>query len=210
MELASKKGASSWLTSLPHFTLHKGAFRDALALRYGWLPSNTPTYCDYGSKFTIEHCLSCCKGGFPSLRHNEIHDLTAHLLTEVCHDVRVEPNLQPITGVFSSATSNTQEGACLDVVASGFWGGRFERVFLDVRVFNPHALSNSRMPLQSCYRMHENIKKRAYEQRIREVEHASFTPLIVSASGGLGKEATMFYKRLASWPRKEITHTATP
>ena len=54
------------------------------------------------------------------------------------------------------------------------------------------------MPLQSYYRMHENIKKRAYEQRIREVEHASFTPLIFSASGGLAKEATTFYKRLAS------------
>ena len=41
-------------------------------------------------------------------------------------------------------------------------------------------------------------KKRAYEQRIREVEHASFTPLVMSATGGLAKEATNFYKRLAS------------
>ena len=43
-----------------------------------------------------------------------------------------------------------------------------------------------------------NIKKRACEQRILEVEHASFTPLVFSASGGLAKEATYFYKRLAS------------
>ncbi len=41
-------------------------------------------------------------------------------------------------------------------------------------------------------------KKKAYEQKVREVEHASFTPLVLSASGGLGKEATVFYKRLAS------------
>ena len=44
MTLAQEKGASIWLTSLPleeyGFSLHKGAFRDALALRYGWLPSN--------------------------------------------------------------------------------------------------------------------------------------------------------------------------
>ena len=40
-------------------------------------------------------------------------------------------------------------------------------------------------------------KKRAYEQRIREVEHALFTPLVMSATGGLAKEATNFYKRLA-------------
>ena len=41
--LASEKGASSWLSALPlreyGFALHKTAFHDALALRYGWLPS---------------------------------------------------------------------------------------------------------------------------------------------------------------------------
>ena len=41
-------------------------------------------------------------------------------------------------------------------------------------------------------------KKRACEQRIHEVEHASFTPLVMSATDGLAKEATNFYKRLAS------------
>ena len=39
MLLAQEKGVSTWLTSLPleeyGFALHKGAFRDALALRYG-------------------------------------------------------------------------------------------------------------------------------------------------------------------------------
>ena len=38
--VASEKGASSWLTALPiadhGFALPKGAFRDALCLRYGW------------------------------------------------------------------------------------------------------------------------------------------------------------------------------
>ena len=40
MDLAKEKGASSWLSVLPidefGFFLHKGAFRDAVALRYGW------------------------------------------------------------------------------------------------------------------------------------------------------------------------------
>ena len=54
------------------------------------------------------------------------------------------------------------------------------------------------MQLSSAYRKHERIKKRAYEQRIRDIEHASFTPLVVSATGGLGNEAKTFYKRLAS------------
>ena len=48
MDLAQERGASSWLTSLPskefNFSLHKGAFGDAIALRYGWLPSNLPMH----------------------------------------------------------------------------------------------------------------------------------------------------------------------
>ena len=41
------------------------------------------------------------------------------------------------------------------------------------------------------YRKHKLEKKRAYEQRIIEVEHASFTPIVLSASGGLAKGATI-------------------
>ena len=71
------------------FTLHKAAFHDALALTYGWLPNNMPSTCDCGKQFSVDHALSCSKGGFPSIRHNEIRDITATLLTEVCHDVRL-------------------------------------------------------------------------------------------------------------------------
>ena len=63
MGLASQKGPSNWLTSLPieehGFCLHKGTFKDALALRYGRSPSNIPVYCECGSTFTVEHVLSC-------------------------------------------------------------------------------------------------------------------------------------------------------
>ena len=158
-----------------------------------------PSNCACGNNLSVEHALSCAKGGFPSIRHNEIRDLTATLLTEVCHDVSIEPGLQPISNeLLTGATANTQDGARLDVAANGFWGGTYEKTFFDVRVFNPHAPSNRRIPLQSCYRKHEQTKKRTYEQRCREVEHASFTPLVMSATGGLAKEATTFYKRLAS------------
>ena len=203
MDLAQEKGASSWLTSLPieefGFALHKGAFYDALALRYNWQPLRTPSTCGCSAKFSVEHALSCPKGGFPSIRHNEIRDLTANLLTEVCNDVRIEPELQPITGEsLTGASSNVQDGARLDIAANGFWGGRFERTYFDVRVFNPYAPSNRQSSLSSCYRKQESLKKRAYEQRVREVEHASFTPLVLSATGGMANEATVFYKRLAS------------
>ena len=65
------------------------------------------------------------------------------LLTEVCHYVQVEPHLQPITGeIRSSSSAIMQDSVCLDIEASGLWGGRFEHTFFDVRVFNPHAASN--------------------------------------------------------------------
>ena len=114
-------------------------------------------------------------------------------------DVRIEPDLQPLTGeVLTGASSNSQDGARLDIAANGFWGGRYQRTYLDVRVFNPHAASNRQTSVATCYRKHEAIKKRAYEQRIREVEHSSFTPLVLSATGSLAVEATTFYKRLAA------------
>ena len=66
------------------FCLHKTDFVDSLALRYGWNFSKTPTTCIRGASFAVDHMLSCPRGGFPSIRHNEIRDLTVTLLTEVC------------------------------------------------------------------------------------------------------------------------------
>ena len=203
MTLAQEKGASSWLTALPisefGFTLHKGAFRDALCLRYGWLPSRLPERFDCGRQFTVEHALSCPKGGFPSLRHNEIRDITAALSAEVCNSVTVEPHLQPLSGEYlSGASANSQDGASLDVAMNGLWGGRYEKTYLDIRVFNPFAPSNRHPNLSTCYRKHENEKKREYEQRILNVEHASFSPIVMSCTGGFGRIATNTYKCLAS------------
>ena len=41
-------------------------------------------------------------------------------------------------------------------------------------------------------------RNRSYEQRIREVEHGSFTSLVFAATGGMGKAAQVTYKRLVS------------
>ena len=203
VNLAKEKGASTWLTVLPltyhGFALHKSAFHDALALRYGWTPSKLPSKCDRGNSFTVEHALSCARGGLPTIRHNEIRDLTANLLTEVCNDVRIEPELQAVTTErLTGATANSHDGARLDISANGVWGGRSEKTYFDVRIFNPYAPSNKNMAPSACYKKHEWEKKRAYEQRVREIEHSSFTPLVLAATGGLGIEATTFYKRLAS------------
>ena len=178
------------------FTLHKGAFCDALALRYGWQPLYAVPTDQISQWITPSPVL---KVVFPSIRHNQVRDLTTKLLTDLCHDLSIEPHLQPITGeTFTHASANIQDGAHLDVAVRGFWGSHFEMAFFDVKVFNPQAPSNMRSQLSSCYHLHENAKKRVYEQRIREVEHDSFTPLIMSSTGGLGHAATCMYKILAS------------
>ena len=203
VQLAAEKGASSWLTCRPlrrhGFTLHKGAFRDALCMRYGWDPCRLPTTCACGKLFTPSHAMSCPIGGYPSLRHNEVRDLTAGFLNEVAHDVQVEPHLQPVTGErFTLRSTITDEQARLDVVASGLYGGRFERTFFDVRVFNPFASSNRKPTIAGSYKKHEDEKRRCYESRIINVEHASFVPVVFSTTGGQGKAAAALYARIAA------------
>ena len=84
VEIAAEKCSSTWLTALPienqSFEMHKGKFQDALCLRYGWLPHCLPGKCECGSSFSIDHALNCPKGAFPTLRHNEIGDLTGNPL----------------------------------------------------------------------------------------------------------------------------------
>ena len=124
------------------FALYKSAFWDALAIRYNWLPDRMPTRCACNEPFTVEHALSCPKGTFPIHHHNEIRDITCSLLTEVSHDVTVEPTLQPLDGhTLRYASAITDDGARADVQAKGFWGTPHQRTFFDVKVFNPHAPS---------------------------------------------------------------------
>jgi hypothetical protein len=202
MDCAAEKGASSWLSILPindhGFILHKGAFRDAPCLRYGWLPSNLPQSRICGAPFSVDHAMICHKGGFPTIGHNEIRDLTACFLDEVCHNVGIEPSLQPLSGKsFHHSSANKADDARIDIKARGFWN-KAEDAFFDVRVFHPNAPSYRSKNLASIYNRHESDKKREYGQRVREVEHGMFTPLVFSTSGGMAKECCISYKRLAS------------
>ena len=149
-ELAAEKGASSWLTCKPQkmfgFMLSKGAFHDAVSLRYGWPLKRLPSVCSCGKSFTVAHALSCSTGGYPSLRHNEVRDLTASIMTEVAHQAVVEPLLEPLTGERMTLRSASTEATALavPVLGSRVWGGRYECSYFDVRVFNPHAPTNAK------------------------------------------------------------------
>ena len=80
------------------FYLSKTAFWDAIHLRYEWKHERLPDKCVCGVWFSVEHALTSPRGGFTFVRPNEIRDMTANLLSEVCHGVQTEPDLQPLTG----------------------------------------------------------------------------------------------------------------
>ena len=62
---------------------------------------------------------SCPYGGF--LHHNEVRNTTAHLMSDVCHNVGIELTLQPITDErLQHNTANTEDGASVDIKAQEF------------------------------------------------------------------------------------------
>ena len=109
----------------------------------------------------------------------------------VCHDVCVEPALQPLIGEhLSFATVSREDSARLDVRACGFWGLRQQSAFSDVWVFNPCALSCRGTQMDVSYRRHERKERQTYEQHVCEVKWGSITPLVFSTSGGMGRAAS--------------------
>ena len=84
--------------------------------------------------------------------------MNVYIMNRICDDVLVEPHLQPVPAGNSlvGASPNMLEGACLDVAMNGFWGWRYDRTFIDVRVFNPHA--DSKTSFSSTYLKHERAR----------------------------------------------------
>ena len=60
-------------------------------------PRHVPSQCACGKCFTVEHIFSCPYGGFSVLCLNDIRDTTASLLSEVCHNVALEPTFTTLS-----------------------------------------------------------------------------------------------------------------
>ena len=134
-----------------------------------------------------------------SIRHNWIRDLLARFLTEVCLNIAIEPVPQLLSGeTFHLKSPNVDDGARLDAKAQNFWDNSRSNPFFDVRVFNSPVPSICKTTMAASYHRHELEKRRAYERSIIEVEHGSFTPIVLSTSGGWGPSATVAFLRLAS------------
>ena len=200
IDQAKEPGASSWLSALPlekfNFNMNKSEFRDAVALRYNKHLNNLPSYCVCGTKFDVTHAMNCKRGGFINARHNNIRDFEASLLNQVCTDVESEPPLQPLGNEQLPRSANSSADARLDIRARGFWR-RGQNAYFDVRVTNADSASQTNMSIKSVLKRHEAEKKRAYNQRVMQVEQGSFTPLVFTTLGCMGPEATTYHKTLA-------------
>ena len=93
---------------------------------------------------------------------------------------------------------NVEDGAHLDVSAESFWGQDKRLAYFDIKVFNPLAATYASSPLAQGYRRTELDKKRKKDERIREVERGTFSPLVFSSSGGMGPTVTVVYKWIAT------------
>ena len=128
------------------------------------------------------------------MRHNVLRNTEAKLMEKVCKDVRIEPELLPIDGEIIQG--NVSEKARLDVSARGVWSQQ-EKTFFDIRVGHPNAKSHMAKSLEALYKENEQEKKRAYNDRVIQVEKSSFTPLVFLTTGGMGPECERLNKRLA-------------
>ena len=113
-----------------------------------------PIHCQRGVKNSVDHVLVCRKGGFVTYRHDALRDAEAELLRECCRDVQIEPALQPTKGDHLKANTSCQDGARLDIVATGLWNS-IERTYYDVQVTHPLAPSNENKSSKQIYHNHE-------------------------------------------------------
>ena len=201
INLASEKGASSWLTALPlkdfGYVLNKQQFADALALRYSFYLKDCPKMCACGETNSINHALICKTGGYVSMRHNWLRNCIGKIMeTAKCKDIQLEPSLLPTNGYQLPPGTITGDQSRLDISARSVWNV-LERAFFDVRVFHAPAPTNMNKPIPRMYLAHENEKKRSYNARVIQVEKGTFTPLVFSTTGGAGIEAQRLIKKLA-------------
>ena len=50
---------------------------------------------------------------------------------------------------------------------------------------------------KQIHKMHEHEKKRQYAARVLEIEKGTFTPIVLTTTGGMGEECLRYHRRLA-------------
>ena len=81
------------------YVFNKQEFWNLLHIRYGWNLTRLSEKGACGVRFDFHHALICKKGEFITQRHNQLRNITAVPLKEVCKNIHVKPPLQTLTGV---------------------------------------------------------------------------------------------------------------
>ena len=75
-------------------------------------------------------------------------------------------------------------------------GKPIQPTFFDVKIFKPHAKTCPKI-ISDAYKYHESVKTLKYQQRILDVEHISFVPLIFACTGGAALGSTITIQKQA-------------
>ena len=156
-----------------------------------------PDTCPCGKDFDVDYALNCLKGGFVNQRHNVIRNVFAKVMKEVHNDVSIEPLLMPLTGEQLPSSANTSDEARADVSVRGFWQDG-QKAFFDVKVFNPFAQCYIKTSLEKAFASKEREKKREYNQRVIQLEHGTFSPLVFTPYGGASRETEHVIRTLCA------------
>ena len=199
--MAGEKGSSSWLSALPlrslGYCLNKKDFRDSLLLRYNWPIPDVCKHCTCGLSNSVNHALTCKKGGYVTFRHDILVETEAELLREAkCRNVYTEPSLLPTCEQMHPNGTITADGARLDIVATGLYG-KNEKTFMDVRITHANAPSNLSIPVDKLLLKNEAEKKTKYASRVINTERATFIPLVFTTAATTAPECNKFHKRVA-------------
>lgn len=208
----------SWLTITPNrmngTLLSADEFRDSLRIRYGLVPLHLQQECDgCYQRFSVEHAMSCKKGGLITIRHDDVkgewHQLCAQALTPSA--VSDEPLIYSGRAVLREAQNNSTAEAVPpeyrgDVAAHGFWERGTTAVF-DIRITDTEAPTYRRMDPAKVLKKHEQWKKDKYLEACL-ARRRQFTPLVFSVDGLRSKETDAASKRISTllskkWNRSE-------
>ena len=181
-------------------------------MRYGIGLDDLPkVYDGCGAKFSVEHALSCKKGGLVVGRHNEIRDELAYLATLATSSNRVrnepyinighntEGNGVPAHANVNTSRANPPTGKDFergDVLVHGLFD-RNTSCIIDVRVTDTDQPSYLSTTPSKVLKSQERSKKKKYLEACLE-QRRHFAPYVVDTYGLLGDEAKSLNKRLGS------------
>ncbi|KAL7474683.1 hypothetical protein ACHAW6_000653, partial [Cyclotella cf. meneghiniana] len=217
---------SAWLLTIPdRFSgtkLTKDKWLGNVAIRYGRHPADLPNHCDgCGVGLTLEHGLSCKRGGLVGICHDDVCDEWAHLCSIALTDSRIviEPIIfygngsqaggnnanpttprtvniaTPTTPCTANRTNSLGDEARGDVLAHSFWNRGRGTVF-DVRICDTDSRSYGNTSPSKILERHAKEKKDKYKTACLD-RRQDFTPLVYSVDGMASKDARTAEQRIA-------------